>query len=155
MNSKRCVDLTSFVGSARWVVLEVFSLILFFFLMGVRFFFLGDESQHEWGVVYGASRGKADGAVREQRKHHIDRFDERHHHEQGSMPVFSHKRGYIYRLTMLFRITHGYRITRANRQYYRWLGAWHASWYPREYVSTRSRQGTYTHRKLCASFFAI
>ncbi|SRR6266478_367635 len=45
------------------------------------------------------------------------------------------------------RTTHGCHTTRANRPYYRWPGAWRASLDLKGFESTRSRQGTSTHRK--------
>ena len=82
MNSKRCVDSFHFfvVGSVRWIMLVSVSLIF----DRRAFVFLGDEGQHERGVVYCASGREADGAVWERRKHHIDRLDEWLHHEQGA-----------------------------------------------------------------------
>lgn len=45
---------------------------------------VGDERQHEWSAVHCAGCRKADGEVRESRKHHPDRLDEWVHHKQGN-----------------------------------------------------------------------
>jgi hypothetical protein len=96
-------------------------------VMGLKFFLVllhtGDQGKYKWRVVHCAGCWKTNGAFREWRKHHPDRFDERKHYEQGVLCFVT-----CCTADKRRRTTRGYLTTRANRPCCRWLEAWRASW---------------------------